>query len=108
MNDIIRNKRIKEFIKNRKDKQRDKRNQEVDSVENLAEDTISETSKRTADIMCSKHVKISKTNAQESFETNINKNIHFDSHVSKRKYEDQIKHIYINKQKKGYVQVIIL
>lgn len=101
MNDIIRNKRIKEFIKTRKDKQKDKRNQEVDSVENVAEDTVSETSKRTVDIVHSKRVKVSKTVAQEPFKTNANKNIQTDLHASKRKYEGQMKYIYINKQKKN-------
>ena len=104
MNDIIRNKRIKKFIKTRKDKQKDKRNQEVDSVENVAEDTVSETSNRTVDIIHSKRVKASKVSAQEPFETNANKNIHFDLDASKRIYEDQIRHIYINKQKKNKTQ----
>ena len=86
MNDIIRNKRIKEFIKTRKDKKKDKRNQELDSVENVAEDTVSETSKRTVDIVHFKRVKASKTGAQEPFETNANKNIQTDLHAPKRKY----------------------
>ena len=101
MNDIIRNKRIKEFIKTKKDKQTDKRNREVDSVENVAEDTVSEVSKRTADIIHSKHVKASKTNAQESFEVNINKKISNNINASDRRYEDQIRHIYISKQRKN-------
>lgn len=101
MNDIIRNKRIKEFIKTKKDKQKERRNQEVDSVENIAKDTVSEASKRTADIIHSKHIKTSKTNTQESFEVNVNKKIRNNINASKRKYEDRIRHIYINKQKKN-------
>ena len=104
MNDIIRNKRIKEFIKTRKDKQKDIKNQEVDSIENVAEDTVSETSKRKADFIHSKHVKVSKINAQESFKINTSKNIHIHLDTSKRKYEDQIKYVYINKQKKNRTQ----